>query len=123
MTPIPPGEIFRGVLAWGLFFAGSAFGHVALKRATGVGGSYDVARSVEALFSLWGAAALFAWGVSAWAWTLVLTRHSLLEANGTSALRIVACAILAAVWLGEQLGPREVMGTLLVAAGAWLLRG
>ena len=117
------GEFFHGMMAWGLFFVTSAFGHVALKRAAGTGGSYDLGRSVEALFSGWGLAAMIAWAISAWAWTFALTRHRLIDANAVAALRIVACAALAAWWLGERVGPRELVGTALVALGAWLLRG
>ena len=116
-------EILRGVLAWGMYFAGSVFGHVALKHAAGTGGSYDLGRSFTALVSGWGLAAVAAWMISAWAWTLALTRHSLIEANAVSALRVALCAAAAALWLGERFGPREAAGTLLVAAGVWLLQG
>ena len=119
----PTGELARGGVAWGVYFAASVFGHVALKRAAGTGDGYDVARSVTALLSPWGIGALVAWALSAWAWTLALTRHSLIEANAVSALRVVLCAVAAGVWLGERLGAREAAGTLLVAAGVWLLRG
>lgn len=117
------GEWWRGGLAWGLYFAASVFGHVALKRAAGHGESYDFTRSVTAFGSFYGMAALVAWAVSAWAWTLALTRHPLVEANAASALRVVFTALVAALWLDERLGPREVAGTLLVAGGVWLLRG
>lgn len=117
------GEFARGLVAWGLYLAGSVFGHVALKRATGAGGSYDVERSFAALGSAWGIAALLAWMTSAWAWTLALTRHDLIVANAGSALRVVLCTAAAGLWLGERCGGREALGTLLVAAGVWVLRG
>ena len=117
------GEQLRGVWVWGLFFASSVFGHVALKRAAGSGDSYDVSRSLGALVSPWGVAALAAWVFSAWAWTLALTKHRLIEANAVSALRMVLCVVVAWVCLGERVGLRELTGTLLVAAGIYLLRG
>jgi drug/metabolite transporter (DMT)-like permease len=116
-------EGLSGALAWGGYFAGSVFGHVALKRAAGTGGTYDLARSVTALGSPWGIAAMLAWAVSAWAWTFALTRHRLIDANAISALRVVLGAAAATLWLGERAGSREIAGTLLVAAGVWLLRG
>lgn len=116
-------EGLRGLTAWGIYFAASAFGHVALKRAAGAEGSYDFGRSVTAMFSSWGLAAMFAWALSAWAWTLALTRHRLVEANAVSGLRVALCAVAASVWLGERIGAREIVGTLLVAAGVWFLRG
>jgi drug/metabolite transporter (DMT)-like permease len=115
-------EWLCGALAWGGYFAGSVFGHVALKRAAGTAGVYDFTRSFTALGSGWGVAAVVAWTISAWAWTFALTRHRLIEANAISALRIVLCAAAATLWLGERSGWREVAGTLLVAAGVWLLR-
>ncbi len=117
------GELAYGGLAWGAYFAGSVFGHVALKRAAGDGGSYDLARSFAALGSGWGMAAMVAWTLAAWAWALALTRHRLIDANAMSALRVVFCAAAAGLWLGERFGAREAVGTVLVAAGVWLLRG
>jgi uncharacterized membrane protein len=119
----PTSELWRGGLAWGVYFAASVFGHVALKRAAGSAGNYDFARSVTALITPWGIGAMIAWALSAWAWSLALTRHALVEANAVSALRVVFCAAVAACWLGERMGLREAAGTLLVAAGIWLLRG
>ena len=117
------GEAWRGTAAWGIYFAASVFGHVALKRAAGAGANYDFTRSLTALFSPYGIAALVAWALSAWAWTFALTRHRLIEANAISGLRVALCAVAAAVWLGERMGGREAAGTLLVATGVWLLRG
>ena len=117
------GEQLRGGLVRGFFFASSVVGHVALKRAAGYGESYDVSRSLNALISPWGVAALAAWVLSAWVWTLALTKHRLIEANAVSALRTVLCAVVAWACLGERFGLRELTGTLLVAAGICLLRG
>ncbi len=116
-------ELWRSGLAWGLYLAASVFGHVALKRAAGSGETYDFGRSVLAFATPAGIAAMVAWAVSAWAWSLALTRHALIEANAVSALRIVLGAAAASLWLGERFGVREAAGTLLVAAGVWLLRG
>lgn len=116
-------EMACAVIAWTTYLGGSVFGHVALKRAAGATERYDVLRSFGAFASAWGLAALVAWILSAWAWTLVLTRHRLVEANAISAWRVVLCALAAWLCLGERLGPREIAGTALVAAGVWLLRG
>ena len=84
-------------IVWGLFFATSVFGHVALKRGAGSGGVYDFRTASSVFLSPWGLSALAAWSMSCWLWAVLLTKHSLLTANSVSTLRyVLICAAAAA---------------------------
>lgn len=104
------------VVAWVVFFASSAYGHVALKIA--VDGR---SRLVLGMTSPLALSAYAAWGVSSLLWAFVLSRHSLLAANGISAIRYIAVAACAALVLRESFGPKQIAGTLLVVAGVFLI--
>jgi drug/metabolite transporter (DMT)-like permease len=112
---------FESIAIWGLFFATTVYGHVALKVAAGSSGHYDYRKAFDVLFTFWGWSAVLAWIISALLWVLVLTRHSVLAANSISALRYVLICAAAVLFLKEPVHWREASGIGLVCAGVWLL--
>lgn len=109
------------LLVWGLFFATSVIGHVALKRGAGGSNHYDFRAASSLFLSPWGLTALSSWAVSCWLWAVLLTRHSLIAANSVSTLRYLLICAAAAALLNEPLGPRELAGAAFIAAGTWLI--
>jgi drug/metabolite transporter (DMT)-like permease len=108
-------------LVWGLFFASSVFGHVALKRGAGAGTGYDFRTATTVFLTPWGISALLSWGLSCWLWAVILTRHSLFAANSVSTLRYVLICLAAFYFLKESFGFRELAGMLLITSGVWIL--
>jgi len=104
------------VALWVAFFGASAYGHVALKIA--VDARPSLAATIASPLAL---SAYFAWAVSAVLWAVVLSKHSLLAANGISALRYAAVAIAAVVFLREPITARHVLGAALSLGGVLLL--
>jgi drug/metabolite transporter (DMT)-like permease len=108
-------------LVWGMFFATTVYGHVALKLAAGDGGTYDFRRALQACTSILGGTALLAWAISSFLWVVVLTKTSVLSANAISSLRYVFLSLATWVFLHENVRSQHGFGMLLVATGIWLL--
>jgi drug/metabolite transporter (DMT)-like permease len=110
-------------LLWGLFFATTVYGHVALKFAV-AGTVQNNYRQVlaTATTSLWGASAVLAWSASCLLWALLLSRQELLSANSISSLRYVLICVAAWLWVGETIRWPQVIGIALIASGTWLVK-
>lgn len=108
------------LLVWALFLGTSVFGHVALKRVTGHGSSFDYARVFSLWREPWAIAAMIAWALSCLLWALLLTRYGVVGATNTSALRYALVIGAAVLWLGEPIDWRQIAGCLLIVAGIWL---
>jgi EamA domain-containing membrane protein RarD len=109
------------LVVWGLFFATTVYGHVALKLAAGGGAAYDCRRAWQACASLQGASALLAWAVSGFLWAVLLTRNTLVAANSISVLRYLFVCLAAWLFLREEFRPAQAIGIGLIAAGLWFL--
>ena len=107
-------------LVWSVFFASSVFGHVALKRAAGISDKFEYARVLAMWRDPWAISAILCWTLSCLVWALLLTRHGVAEAAGHSSLRYVLIVAVAALWLGESMGSRQMLGAAFIAAGIWL---
>lgn len=68
---------------------------------------------------LWGGAAIT--GLGTISWFVVLSRAELSYATPLAGIGIVLVMISSAVILGEPLGPMRIAGTLVIAAGVWLV--
>lgn len=112
---------FLPIILWGLFFASSIFGHVALKRGAGKALDYSFHTGTTVFLSPWGIAALFSWTFSCWLWAVLLTRHSLFEANSVSTLRYVFICIASFFLLKESFTARDVAGMAFISIGVWLI--
>ena len=110
----------ESLLVWGLFFATTVYGHVALKRAAGDAAQFEYAKALRTLTNFWGWSALLAWAISGLLWAVVLTKESLLTANSVSSLRYVFVCVAAWIFLREQIQLQHGVGILLVTAGIWL---
>ena len=108
-------------LVWGLFFATSIFGHVALKRGAGSGEDYDLRAGTSVFFTVWGISALLSWAISCWLWAVLLTRHTLFAANSVSTLLYVFLCLAAFLFLKENISAKELAGMVLIAGGVWLV--
>jgi uncharacterized membrane protein len=111
----------ESAVVWGLFFATTVYGHVALKVAAGSGETYNYRQVPLALSTVWGWTAMAAWAISGLLWILVLTKSSVLAANSVASLRYVLICAAASLFLHEKLQIQQGVGMLLVAAGIWLL--
>jgi len=60
-------------------------------------------------------------GLGTISWFVVLTRAELSYATPLAGIGIVLVMVSSAVILGEPLGAMRVMGTLVIAAGVWLV--
>lgn len=108
------------LLVWALFLASSVFGHVALKRASGISAHFDYARVLGMWKDPWAITAVLSWTLSCLLWALLLTRYDVAEAAGHSSLRYVAMLLAAVICLGETLTTRQMTGAALITAGIWL---
>ena len=98
------------VALWVGFFASSVYGHAALKLAVG-----SRRGLVAAAMSAWGVSAFAAWTLSGILWMAVLEAHPLLRASSISSLRYVFVCASAWMFLGERMGPRDALGVALIA--------
>lgn len=107
----------RDVAIWGLFFATTVWGHVAMKlavdRASGV---------VSAALSPFGMTAILSWGASSILWMLVLRKSPLFQASTLSALRFVLVLAAAMVMTKKVPSTNSLIGAALIAVGVWLGR-
>jgi multidrug transporter EmrE-like cation transporter len=107
----------------------SAFAQIGLKAGmsqpgvqAALGGSQGpvaVALAITASPGVWGG--LFLYGLSALLWLFVLARVEVSVAYAFVALGFLLVMALGVALLGEALTWRKVLGTLLVAAGIWLV--
>jgi multidrug transporter EmrE-like cation transporter len=106
----------------------SAFAQIALKHgmaaapvqsALGGGGAAGVALAIATSPGV--LAGLTAYGLSAVLWLFVLARLDVSMAYAFVALGFLLVMAFGALVFGEPLGPRKIIGTLLVAAGIWLV--
>lgn len=63
------------------------------------------------------------YGLSTLLWVWILTRVPLSMAYPVTALAIVFVPLLAVVVFGESTSPRYWLGTGMIAAGVWVMRG
>jgi drug/metabolite transporter (DMT)-like permease len=108
------------LLVWALFLSSSVFGHVALKRASGISEHFDYARVFGMWRDPWAVTAVLSWTLSCVLWALLLTRYGVAEAAGHSSLRYVVMLLAAVLCLGETLTTRQMAGAVLITAGVWL---
>lgn len=109
------------IVPWTLFFASSVLGHVALKRGAGTAADYDYLGATKVFFSFWGIMAMLSWGLSCWLWAVLLTKHTLFEANSVSAIRYGLLCLAAYFILKESVTARDIAGMTLIGAGVFLI--
>lgn len=112
---------FLPVILWGLFFASSIFGHVALKRGASTALDYNFHAGTKVFLSPWGIEALLSWAFSCWLWAVLLTRHSLFDANSVSTLRYIFICLASFIILKESFTARDVAGMAFISVGVWLI--
>lgn len=116
-----------GVVAvWGLFFASSVYGHVAMKLATGhdeagSDGGGGLLRAWALATDPWTVSGVASWCLSGALWVAILDGSSLSGAMSISALRYVLVVVAAFAVLHERVAPRQWLGVGLIALGIGLV--
>ena len=105
---------------WGLFFATTVYGHIALKVAATQTAGSELKRIMLTLQNVWGWTAMLSWTLSGLLWVAVISRNSVITANSISSLRYGLVAAAAWLFLHEAVQGRQWLGLLLVVSGIWL---
>lgn len=112
---------FQTIIVWGLFFATSVYGHVALKLAVGEEQQQNVKQLWSSAISFWGVSAWISWGASAILWMLVVSKYPLLAASSISSLRYVLICLAAWLILRDAISWRELCGIFFISLGIVLV--
>jgi multidrug transporter EmrE-like cation transporter len=80
-----------------------------------------IPRLVRAATNPWVVAGFAGYGLSAMLWLIVLTRADLSYAYPMLAMGYILVVALSRVILQESVTPARLMGTVVIAAGVWLI--
>jgi drug/metabolite transporter (DMT)-like permease len=115
-------DVVGRLAIWALFFASSAYGHVALKLAVGRADVTYRNALWNAATSLWGWSAVLAWTLSCVLWAMAISRQKLMVASSVSSLSYALLCVAAWAFLGERVTWPQATGVVLIVAGILLVK-